>query len=374
MRTYPKPRRAEVFAVAPSAVQLTQRALPPGLLRVRIGPAEVERQHAGGPTAVTVGGLEPGTEHPLTADLDGQTVTGWPSTVSTPKTPGGELLSRIGSLNDVHIGAGDFGLAHSMREEPQPAVVSSVRCAEAAADALEDWGAEHLFIKGDLIHQATPSEWADAARIFGFRPWENHITWGNHERVDEAACIDGVALVGAEPVKPVAVTDLPGLRVILADSSIAGSNRGSVAGVTDEIVALAGESDTPVLLFTHHNLQPRKFAWMLPSGVSATEATPLLDALDRAQPKTVAVSGHTHRHRRRTHGAVTVAEVGSSKDYPGIWSGYEVYEGGLVQIVRRVERPDCLAWTERTGSALAGIWGRWSAGTIDDRCFTRRWA
>lgn len=337
----------------------------------------VERQHTCGPAprpvAVTLAELTPGTEYAVEATFDGEPLTGWPETVITSAAPGGELLCRIGSLNDVHIGSGDFGLAHSMREVPEPAVPSSIRCAEAAAEELDAWGAEHLFIKGDLIHQSTPAEWAEAARIFGDRRWETHITWGNHERVDDASSIDGVALMGADPVKPVEVSDLPGLRVILADTSIPGSNHGSVRAVTDEVVALARESATPVLLFTHHNLQPRKHAWMLPTGVSATEAVPLLDGLDRVQPNTVAVSGHTHRHRRRLHGAVTVAEVGSSKDYPGVWSGYEIYEGGLVQTVRRVERPDCMAWTERTGTALLGVWGRWSPGKIEDRCFTHSW-
>ena len=68
-----------------------------------------------------------------------------------------------------------------------------------------------------------------------------------------------------------------------------------------------------------------------------------------------------------------MVEVGSPKDYPGTWSGYEIYEGGIRQVVRRVERPDCVRWTEHTGRAMFGIWRRWSPGTIDDRCFTKLW-
>ena len=42
-----------------------------------------------------------------------------------------------------------------------------------------------------------------------------------------------------------------------------------------------------------------------------------------------------------------VTEVGSTKDHPGTWAGYLVYEGGIVQTVRRIMDPTALAWTER---------------------------
>ena len=67
-----------------------------------------------------------------------------------------------------------------------------------------------------------------------------------------------------------------------------------------------------------------------------------------ANPATLVTTGHTHRHRRRRHGPVVVTEVGSVKDHPGTWAGYLVYEGGIVQTVRRIMDPTALAWTERT--------------------------
>lgn len=72
-------------------------------------------------------------------------------------------------------------------------------------------------------------------------------------------------------------------------------------------------------------------------------------------------------------GGVTVAEVGSTKDYPGQWAGYSVYEGGIRQVVRRVERPDAIAWTEMTARAIGGVWKWWSPGRMEDRCWTIRW-
>jgi hypothetical protein len=65
---------------------------------------------------------------------------------------------------------------------------------------------------------------------------------------------------------------------------------------------------------------------------------------------------------------VWATEVGSVKDYPGVWAGYEAHVGGLRQTVHRTGAPDVLRWTDRTASILLGMWGRWSPGTLDHRC------
>jgi hypothetical protein len=84
-------------------------------------------------------------------------------------------------------------------------------------------------------------------------------------------------------------------------------------------------------------------------------------------------SGHTHRHRRHDLGGIVATEVGSTKDYPGTWAGYAVHEGGIRQVVRRIESPDCVAWLERTRAAALGRWGRWSPGELADRSFSYAW-
>jgi Icc protein len=68
-----------------------------------------------------------------------------------------------------------------------------------------------------------------------------------------------------------------------------------------------------------------------------------------------------------------VTEVGSTKDYPGVWAGYKVFEGGIIQLVRRTSDPDVMAWTEATRRAVNGQWRRWSPGRMADRCFTVDW-
>ena len=46
------------------------------------------------------------------------------------------------------------------------------------------------------------------------------------------------------------------------------------------------------------------------------------------------------------------------KDYPGAWAEYRVYEGGYVQLTRRIDAPDALAWTEKTRGMFAGLVSR----------------
>ena len=65
--------------------------------------------------------------------------------------------------------------------------------------------------------------------------------------------------------------------------------------------------------------------------------------------------------------------MGSTKDYPGQWAGYSVYEGGIRQAVFRVATDAAIAWTEMTRRAMAGVWGWWSPGRLADRCWTLEW-
>ena len=111
-----------------------------------------------------------------------------------------------------------------------------------------------------------------------------------------------------------------------------------------------------------------RFPYYLPVGIPKAEASPFLDAVEAARPGVLVTSGHTHRNRARRHGSLLVTEVGAPKDYPAVWAAYELYEGGVVQTVRRILEPRTLAWSERCRGTVATIWGRWSPGRLADRC------
>src|SRR6185503_19765467 len=85
-------------------------------------------------------------------------------------------------------------------------------------------------------------------------------------------------------------------------------------------------------------------------------------------------AGHTHRNRIRRYAAVRdvpFVEVACTKDYPGAWAEYRIYEGGYTQVVRRVTEPSAFAWAERARTMIQGIYRDLVLGSIEARCFTQ---
>ena len=68
---------------------------------------------------------------------------------------------------------------------------------------------------------------------------------------------------------------------------------------------------------------------------------------------------------------VPCVEVACTKDYPGAWAEYRVYEGGYTQVMRRVAAPAAREWSELGRTMIQGIYRDLVLGTIDDRCFTQ---
>lgn len=369
-----------VFSVEDRSIQLGWSAIASGPLQLQVGPHVIEVDHEGPAGALTISGLRPDTSYSCVLKHPRSGRELWASTRTLPSPPGPELC-RIATVNDLHVGSKAFGFTHTISERPAPRRHSGLRCAGAALDELTDWGTQHLFIKGDAVHKNLPSEWEALGQMLADRPWSADIGFGNHERRNDALAHRGVANAGLSPVRPVRWADLPGVRIIMFETALPGTNRGVIdTEHAEEVAQLARETELPVMLFLHQQLEARRLPLMLPVGIRVDEAEPFLRSLGAANRNVIVASGHTHRHRRRDlrsygnpAGMVTVVEVGSPKDFPGTWTGYAVHEGGIRQVVRRVERPDCIAWTHRTRRAALGVWGRWSPGTLAQRCWTRMW-
>jgi hypothetical protein len=65
-------------------------------------------------------------------------------------------------------------------------------------------------------------------------------------------------------------------------------------------------------------------------------------------------------------------EVACVKDYPGTWAEYRVFEGGVLQIHRRISTPQALAWTEQTRHMYEGGYAEYAFGDLAERCFAMR--
>ncbi len=62
-------------------------------------------------------------------------------------------------------------------------------------------------------------------------------------------------------------------------------------------------------------------------------------------------------------------EVACVKDFPGAWAEYRIFDGGILQVFRRISTPDALGWSERTRQMYEGGYAAYSFGALADRCF-----
>jgi 3',5'-cyclic AMP phosphodiesterase CpdA len=235
-----------------------------------------------------------------------------------------------------------------------------------------------VVLKGDLTNRGRPEEWDLLGEIVRDLPIPHVAVPGNHDvqrRVPGSVALgEGVARAGLTLHTGVAALDHPGVRLVLVDTTVPDTNRGRLPRArTETVLDALRASDRPAVVVLHHHLLAAPVNWFWPPGVPFLQARRFLAAVEAARPGTLLTSGHTHRHRRRDTRSLVLTEVGSPKDFPGTWAGYAVHEGGIRQVVRRVEAPECASWLERTRRGAWGTWGLWSPGPLRSRCFSHPW-
>ena len=137
---------------------------------------------------------------------------------------------------------------------------------------------------------------------------------------------------------------------------------------------LGARADRPVLVFGHHHCwkpggENRSDEYF---GIRPVDSEQLVDVVARRPSLVGYFAGHTHRNRVRRFAAtgdVPWVEVACVKDYPGAWAEYRVFEGGILQVHRRISSPDALGWTERCRVLFGGLYPLYAFGEIADRCF-----
>lgn len=368
------PRRLEVFGVGPDWVQLTWSRLGPGPVRVTVGDRVQEVDADGGPGSVVVDGLPGDTA--VDVEVSGAGIDRPVRlTTRTLRPPGGRELLRLATISDVHVGSLATGYLHTIAEIPPPEVPHPVRCLQAALAELTAWGAEHLVIKGDLVDRSDRDKWDAAGAALAGLGIPIHLVPGNHER-SKTGDVDPVAAAathGLSLVTETTAVDHGGVRIVMADTTRPGTDFGTLGPVGDAIVAQAASATGPVLVALHHQLMWWPFPTYLPVGITKAAAGHFVEDLAAANPRVLVTSGHTHRHRRHDRNGITLTEVGSTKDFPGTWAGYQFFEDGVIQTVRRIGAPSAIRWTDHTRRAALGVWAHWSPGRLGDRCFAVRW-
>ncbi len=354
-------------------------SLPPAWYR-RTGAARSDSAGPGtgsaGPGAVTITGLEPATTYDVC--LSGP---GWPrlrvATATTLPPPPGRLLARFATISDCHIGERWTGPLRRFRDpRPRPPGLAAypVRCARAAIAEAEAWGMELLVAKGDLTQFGEASEIYQAVDLLKEASVPVEVIVGNHDVKGSFDAVAAIAGCGLSVTRQPRARDLPGVRLVFGHSPLPDRHHGAVsASDAAGLARLAGEADTPAVAILHHPPRRMPIQTHYPPSIGWRDSSRLVAALAAADPATLFLAGHTHRNRRYRVGGLTVAEVGSTKDYPGQWAGYAVHEGGIRQAVFRIADEAAIAWTEPTKRAVGGVWGWWSPGRLADRCWTLEW-
>ncbi len=87
--------------------------------------------------------------------------------------------------------------------------------------------------------------------------------------------------------------------------------------------------------------------------------------------------GHTHRNRVRRYpqsGPAPFVEVNCSKDYPGGWAHYRLYDdGSFRQEVRRTSSARALAHSTRFREFFNGGYRYFVLGSLESRCISTVW-
>lgn len=306
-------------------------------------------------------GLRPDTEY----TFDGVAVR-------TMARPGGELLCRVATVNDVHFGELECGRIDDdpggpiqrvgPGEPPYPETMNRAAVAEIAAGAPDA-----VIVKGDITTDGQPEEFAAFEACYRATFGERlRVVRGNHDAYQGQTEYAGDQWI-----------ELPGVAIALLDTVIPHVTTGTVRREQLEwLDTMAAEADRPVIVMGHHQ------QWIDASGSDHRsegyfglhpDASEALSALVARRPRIIAyTAGHTHRHRvRPMPSGVPSIEIGCVKDFPGTWAEYRIHDGGVTQVVHRISAPAALAWSERCRHLYRDFgldYESYALGTLEERC------
>ncbi len=394
-------RDAALFGVTESSATLCFRvedgAGPvPAEVAIRLDGEVRARSAEEGTRVVRVDDLEPGRRYALAleveADIRAEPDRYLPAGFETLPAPEAAQVAALATLNDLHFGEervggtllanGDYGpvaegfpeVLAGETELPYWQFMNQDAVAEINAAAVDA-----TVIKGDIADRGRPEQFAAAADCFAELAGPHHAFLGNHDHyaLQEGLEVDGYALLG-QPPAPRQV-DLAGWRLLLLDSAVPGEHHGELSKPRldwlDAALAETREAAIPTLVLLHHQPVPPQFRDRYPNtiGIDPADSLRLYACIGRNPQVRAVLIGHTHRNRVRRNpasGPVPYAEVNCTKDYPGGWAHYRLFEDGtLRQEVRRTASPRALEHSERCRHLFRGLYRDFSLGALADRSF-----
>ena len=346
---------------------------------------------------VRIEGLDPDTEYALTIEVDGAARPPadryFPERIRTLASPRARRTATFATLNDLHFGEPRFGGKLTADHEYGDAAEGFplIRAEDTEVpywrvmndDAIAEINAANVdavVVKGDIADRGLPEQFGFAREAFAKIRAPHHAFLGNHDyygRHNGAGEVDGYALLGQAPAPR--TVELGGWRLVLLETAEPGDHHGVfdddrlqwLAATLDE----TREGGVPTLLLMHHQPVPPEKRDSYPNsiGMLPEHSLPFFDLIG-ANPQVKGVLiGHTHRNRVRRYrasGAAPFVEVNCTKDYPGGWAHYELYDdGSFRQEVRRTSSARALAHSTRCRDCFRGLYRDFSLGTLGERSF-----
>jgi len=346
---------------------------------------------------VRIEGLDPDTEYTLAIEVDGAARPApdryFPERVRTLASTRARRTATFATLNDLHFGEPRFGGQLTTDHEYGDAAdgFPLIRAEDTEIpywrvmndDAIAEINAANVdavVVKGDIADRGLPEQFGFAREAFAKIRVPHHAFLGNHDyygRHNGAGEVDGYALLGQAPA-PRSV-DLGGWRLVLLETAEPGDHHGVFhedrLQWLAETLAETREHAIPTLLLMHHQPVPPEKRDSYPNsiGMLPEHSLPFFDLIG-ANPQVKGVLiGHTHRNRVRRYrasGAAPFVEVNCTKDYPGGWAHYELYEdGSFRQEVRRTSSTRALAHSTRCRDCFRGLYRDFSLGALGERSF-----
>jgi hypothetical protein len=394
-------RDPELLAVTESTATLSfavEDAAGPvdALARVRVGGEVRASIQANGTRLLRIDGLAPSTRYAIEIEVPGaespRPDAYWPAELETLPAPTADEVASFATTNDMHFGEPKFGgtLLENGDYGPSADGFPEARAGDTDVpywefmndDAIADInasGVDAAIIKGDIADRGRPEQFAAAADAFSKFAMPHHAFLGNHDYYGllDGIEVDGYALLG-QPKAP-RTLDLGGWRLVLLETVEPGEHHGVFGddrlSWLDETLRETRGSKAPTLLLMHHQPVPPEHTGSFPNdiGMRPEHSLRLFDLLgDHPQVKGVLI-GHTHRNRVRRYpasGRVPFIEVHCTKDYPGGFAHYRLFEdGSFRQEVRRTSSERGLAHSTRCRDFFEGGYRRFALGPLSARSF-----